>query len=198
MRENYVVMLELPEAEYVKNTLQCSYNGLLLNNTVKLTPLQVMQQREMFLQIIKNLASVHPAGREKAKLQLFSLLAELLPEPEVKNVQHPAAAAMKKLIDEDLHFICSIKELNDRLGCCSLPYMRKLFYEEYAVTPGKYRNVLRMNRILELFAQSDMTLEMIADEVGMKHLPHLYKFLKSQQSLSPGKLLDQIRGERRI
>ncbi len=195
-RENWVAMLDMPELDYTADTLQCFLNKIPLNTVIKVPSFRLRALRDIFSAAVKNFSSGHPAGREKASLQLASLLAELIPDSTEGADCHPAAAAMKKAIDEDLHFKYSLKELNDRLGGYSLPYMRKLFNEEYGIMPGKYRNILRMNRILELFAQSDLSLKMIADEVGMKHLPHLYAFLRSQQHLSPKELLVQLRGSK--
>lgn len=197
-RENWVAMLDLPEVVYGENTLDSSYNAVPLNPVVKLNVQQVCVMREVFSTAVEHITSSQPLAREKAKLQLCALLAELITTSDARaGIAASPAAAMKKAIDEDRNFQYSVKELNDRLGCCSLPYMRKLFLEEYGILPGKYRNTRRMNRIMELFAQSDFSLKMIADEVGMKHLPHLYAFLRKEQNLSPGELLAQIRGQRR-
>ena len=190
-------MLGLPEVEYDKNSLCCSFRNIPLEPVVKLTVQQGSFLRETFAAAVENAGSGHPGAREKAKLQLGSLLAELLAVPDPRTPRSPAAAALKKAIDDDIHFRCSVRELNERLGYCSLPCMRKLFRREYGLLPGKYRSARRLNRIMELFAQSDLPLKMIADEAGMKHLSHLYAFLRDEQDLSPGELLAQIRGRRR-
>lgn len=195
-RENWVVMLELPEIVSEKDSLHSSLNGIPLSPVVRLTAQQVCVLRKVFSAVVDNIASGQPVAREKAKLQTGSLLAELISGSDARIVRFPAAEAMKKAIDEDFEFRFSVREHNERLGLCSLPYMRQLFLEEYGILPGKYRNTRRMNRIMELFAQSDFTLKMIADEVGMKHLSHLYAFLRNEQNLSPKELLAQIRGQR--
>lgn len=195
-RENWGAMLDIPEMEFRSDSLQCSINGVSLHTVIKLTNFQLCRLRETFASAVENIFCAHPAGREKATLQIYSLLAELIPDPSSRSGRHPFVEEMKKMIEEDLHFKYSIKELNDRLGKCSLPYMRKLFFAEYGIMPGKYRNGLRLNRILTLLAQSDLSLKMIADEVGMKHLPHLYAFLRTQQHASPKELLAQIRGDK--
>ena len=196
LRENWTAMLELPEVEYDGDSLRCSFRNIPLEPVVKLPVSRVCSLRETFAAAVENADSGHPGAREKAKLQLGSLLAELLAVPDPRTPRSPAAAAMKKAIDEDIRFRSSVRELNERLGFCSLPCMRKLFRREYGLLPGKYRSVRRLNRIMELFAQSDLSLKMIADEAGMKHLSHLYAFLRNEQDLSPGELLAQIRGRR--
>lgn len=195
-RENWVAMLELPEVRFEENSLESSYNSVPLQPVMKLEPRQVYAMRELFSAVVVNIASGQPGGREKAKLQLGALIAELIAAPDTQAVRSSRAEAMKNAIDADTSFRCTVREHNERLGYCSLPYMRKLFFQEYGILPGKYRNTRRMNRIMELLAQTDFSLKMIADEVGMKNLTHLYAFLRNEQNLSPKELMEQIRGRR--
>lgn len=195
-RENWVAMLELPEVICEGNSLESSYRNVPLKPVVELNVHRMRTMREIFAAVVENISSGQPGSREKAKLQLGVMFAELMAASDARHLHSPGAEAMKKAIDEDRNFRYSVKELNDRIGFCSLPYMRKLFWEAYGILPGKYRSTQRLNRIMELFAQSDFSLKMIADEVGMKHLPHLYAFLRNEQSLSPGELLAQIRGQK--
>ena len=196
-RENFVAMLDLPEMEYEENSLHISLHGTALHPIIKLNPNQMYSMREIFSDVVRNISCGCPGAKEKAKLQLFSLLAELIRLPDPGRKIPPGASALKEAIDKDIHFEYSVREWNTRLGYCSMPYMRKLFREAYGLTPGKYRNIQRMNRIKNLFAQSDLSLKMIADEVGMKHLPHLYAFLENEEGLSPKELMKQLRGRRK-
>lgn len=196
-RENFVAMLELPDLKYDPSTLRSSLNDVPLIPVKKLSPTEMFLLCRIFSEVIENVAGGHPGGGEKAKLQICALLAELVADTAFVSEQFPVAETMKNAIDADIMFRYSIKELNDRLGYCSLPYMRKLFFKKYGILPGKYRNARRMNKIMDLFAQSDFPLKMIAHEVGMKHLSHLYAFLRNEQNLSPKELLEQIRGKQK-
>lgn len=196
-RENFVAMLDLPELEYEENSLAVSLHGTYFQPVLKLEPARMYSLRELFSDIVRNISGGYPGAKEKAKLQLCALLAELIPLPDPGKRIPSGATALKEAIDKDIHFQYSVREWNRRLGYCSMPYMRKLFCEAYGLTPGKYRNNQRMNRIKDLFAQSDLSLKMIADEVGMKHLPHLYAFLQNEEGLSPKELMKQLRGRRK-
>ena len=196
-RENFVAMLELPDIEYAPSSLSSFLNGVPLVPVKKLSPAEMCALSKTFSGIVENVSGGDPGGAEKAKLRICALLAELVADTTFSAKRSPAAEAMKNAIDADTMFKYSVKELNDRLGYCSLPYMRKLFFKEYGILPGKYRNNRRMNKIMELFAQSDFSLKMIAHEVGMKHLTHLYAFLRNDQHLSPKELLEQIRGRQK-
>ena len=196
-RENFVAMLALPDLVYDSASLSSLLNGVSFEPVKKLSPGRMCVLREIFSEIVEKVSGGDPGGAEKGKLLICSLLAELVADTALSAERSPAAEAMKKAIDADTRFRYSVKELNDRLGYCSLPYMRKLFFKKYGILPGKYRNTRRLNRIMELFAQSDFSLKMIAHEIGMKHLTHLYAFLRNEQSFSPKELLEQIRGKQK-
>lgn len=194
-RENWAILMNSAEISSDIKTFQSFIGQASLNPFLRPPLKKVYELRELFSAISANVASGQPAGMEKAKLLTSAILAELIPDLTEQPVKSRKALLMKQAIDQDLHFEHSISELNAQLGFCSLAYMRKLFYEEYGILPGDYRNNQRMNRILELFARTDLSLKMIANEVGMKHVTHLYAFLESRQHVSPKELLLQFRGK---
>lgn len=195
-RENWAIVFNRTDLSASENCLNCTINQTLLQSFIWLDMDQAMKIRSLFAEVSRHAAAGHPAAAEKAKLLLGSLLSELIADSMAEKTVDPAAAMLKNAIDKDVHFKENIGEICARLHIGSLPYMRKLFLQEYGILPHEYRQRQRMNRILELFSQTDFTLKMIADEVGMKHLPHLYTFLKERQELTPKELLLQFRGRK--
>ena len=197
-RENWALILSLPEVTGKEGDLEYLYESTFMQGILAVDPVKLPVLREQFSRLSECVASGHTAGMTKAKLLCSSILGELivLPQDREFSGKNTPEAALKHALDQDLHFEYTIGELNRKLNLCSLPHMRKRFLARYGVLPCKYRNNLRMNRILELFSQSDLSLKMIADEVGMLHLEHLYTFLQSRQELSPKELMELLRGEK--
>lgn len=197
-RENWAVILSLPEVTEKEEGLEYLYESTSMQGVLTLDPVKLPSLREQFSLLSECVASGHTAGMTKAKLLCSSILGELIVLPQDRETagKNTPEAALKHALEQDLHFEYTIGELNRKLNLCSLPHMRKRFLARYGVLPCKYRNNLRMNRILELFSQSDLSLKMIADEVGMLHLEHLYTFLQSRQELSPKELMELLRGEK--
>ena len=198
-RENWAVLLSLPDVAVNRENFEYTFEASLMRPLLLPDAGKLSRLRESFSDVTECMAPGHSAGLTRAKLLCGSILAELLSMPagdEVSPEKNTPETALKQAMDRDLHFEYSIGELNRRLGFCSLPHMRKRFLARYGMLPCKYRNNLRMNRILELFSQSDLSLKMIADEVGMRHLEHLYTFLQARQNLSPKDLMNQLRGKK--
>lgn len=195
-RENWAILLSLPSLEVKTDPLEYLYDSSTLLPYRKVEGKKLHALRETFSAVAECISSGHLSGMTKGKLLTCSILSELISLPAGSEPETTPEAALKKALDEDVHFEHSIGELNRRLGLCSLPYMRKRFQARYGLLPCRYRNNIRLNRIMELFSQSDLSLKMIADEVGMKHLEHLYCFLQTRQDLSPKALMDQLRGRK--
>lgn len=195
-RENWALLFLETSSELSPEKFPCTYMNHQLIPFLSVTQNQLFHLRKEFSEVIENFNSGSPAALEKAKLQMHGILAYLLPDPE-NQVDHNAnAEALKKAIDADESFQYSLDELCRRSAPYSTLYMRKLFQAEYGMLPGEYRDKKRLNRILDLFAQTNKSLKMIADEVGMKHLPHLYAFLKRHRNLTPKQLMQQFRGSK--
>ena len=64
------------------------------------------------------------------------------------------------------------------------------------IDPGEYRRRRRLDRVMELILQSDLTLKEIAAEVGMAHVTHLYALLGTRFTETPAELVRHYREAR--
>lgn len=194
-RENWVIYADFPEVTW-DSAGQGTLNGTIpLQRFRQLTPQQGPFFRNLFQEVLCSHCTNLPAGIEKANLLSGAILSELI-FCKTENSPQPvsAAAILKRAIDKDPSFRHSLWELNRQTGEFSLAHARKLFVKEFGILPDEYRARLRMNRIMELFEETQLSLKEVAQEVGMNHVTHLYAFLKSRQKLTPKKLLHHFRG----
>ena len=64
------------------------------------------------------------------------------------------------------------------------------------IDPGEYRRRRRLDRVMELILQSDLTLKEIAAEVGMAHVTHLYALRGTRFTETPAELVRHYREAR--
>lgn len=195
-RENWAAIFSMPEIRRGEGPFDYTLETSPLRSFLPLDARKLHEVKGVFSALAGCFASGHAQAKVKAKLLFCSLLAFLIADPEENEAENTPEGALKKAIDEDVNFSLSLRELNKKINGYTPAYMRKLFLARYGILPSKYRSNLRMNRILELFAHTDMSLKMIADEVGMKHLEHLYAFLGERETLSPGELMEEFRSRK--
>ena len=77
----------------------------------------------------------------------------------------------RKKIDADEKWEKSLEEI-----CAELGYgrdrLRNEFFNRYKIAPNEYRARRRLQKILNLFAESRLTLKEVAFEVGMRNATH--------------------------
>ena len=124
----------------------------------------------------------------------IGIVGELIAGSPARQDSPPSPAArLRAFIDADRNFQSSLKELSRDIGATP-GHLRRLFQEEFRISPGEYRARRRLGRILELIDQNDLSLKEIADAVGMRNVTHLHAFVRERCQVTPGELQKQRGG----
>ena len=72
-------------------------------------------------------------------------------------------------------------------GLCGMSdtYFRRLFVEEFGMTPVKYITNLRMEHITELLRSNYYTVEEVAEACGFNNVNYFSLFVKKETGLPP-------------
>ena len=189
-RENYVLICDIPglrrlEEEQVQ---ELDFNGTTIRFpwSIKVSHARCFELKERFIKAVELFNRADPASLFAAEQISRELLGELATENSVSLMQSPAEK-LRKAIDEDCFFQKTLTELAVQCGY-SLQHARRTFTAQFGVEPNAYRNRRRLNRIMELLAQSRYVPKEVAEAVGMKNVTHLYAFLKRECGKTPGEL----------
>lgn len=194
-RDNYVILLDLPELAWQEEKFYFlyDYNGtpVPLSRSRLLSMEKALFLREIFEKIIFLKESALPAGMARAEFLVIALLQELMAGDEEEKrepvILLSLAAQLQEAIKKDTHFQYTVRDHCRKLGYTT-GHCRKLFTREMHLDPGEYRMRCRMERILSLLSGGSLTYKEIAFEVGMKHVTHLHSFVKKRT----GKTLDSL------
>ena len=93
--------------------------------------------------------------------------------------------ATKDYLLENPHRKVTVDELANRFHYHP-DTLRRLFKKETGLTLKSYETDLLLNKIRQLLADTDMSLEQIAETLQMTDRSHLIKFFKSKTGLTPG------------
>ncbi|MDD3154168.1 MAG: helix-turn-helix transcriptional regulator [Victivallaceae bacterium] len=191
-RENFVIFCRIPELSWdVVSRKILLRDGDLeaeLRCVVPLEPARLPEMRNQFQKIVELANCPMPVGQLAARMILQGLLAEfILSEGHASGVIRSAAAHCKKCFDEDLHFKRTFRDIA-REEQLSEVHLRRLFREAYQIDPSRYRARLRLMRISELLASTDLPLKEIAEEAGMKIVTHLHCFIRSRCGMTATEL----------
>jgi AraC-like DNA-binding protein len=102
------------------------------------------------------------------------------------------AQKLRRLIDEDTQFTCSLAVLSRQCGFSS-DHMRKLFRERYHISPQAYRHRQRMGRAMDLMVSSESSLPQIATKTGFHHVTHFCTSFKKAFHMTPSQGLKRFR-----
>ncbi len=187
-RENFVIGFQLDELTFDDATCGALLDGVPIPLRIPLSPPETESMRRRFRTLTAAFRSGLPGGILASRLEAAGILGRFLRRDGGEISPQTAAEKFRRLIDEDCHWQKSLAELASVTGMSS-DHLRTLFLAEYRITPGEYRRRKRVDRIMELIAQSDLTLKEIADEVGMKNVTHLYALMAGYFKETPAKLV---------
>lgn len=198
-RENWVIQCRLPGLRpdpHADGSLLPSDDGgeLAVPLIRPLTMEEAFAFRERFARIGELHRSGTPADTAAAAWMTLGIVGELVAGPPARpGASLPPAARLRALIDADQEFRSSIRELSREAGATA-GHLRRLFQEEFRISPGEYRARRRLGRILELIDQNELSLKEIADAVGMRNVTHLHAFVRERCQVTPGELQKQRGG----
>ncbi len=108
--------------------------------------------------------------------------------PDFKeNIYEPNKSLIqraKSIIDSNYKNEINLMKISKDLGMSNSHFTR-LFKQYYGLTPNEYIIEVRINRAIELLAQSNLDIVIVAYEVGFKSLSNFYKCFKEEIGTTP-------------
>jgi len=102
---------------------------------------------------------------------------------------------LKRLIDEDSTFSRSIQELSRSCGM-SPDHMRVLFQKRFHISPLAYRNQKRGTYMMELIANSPLSVKEISCRTGFRHVSHFCMEHRKLYGITPLEGIRKFRNSR--
>ncbi|OGV51351.1 MAG: hypothetical protein A2017_20275 [Lentisphaerae bacterium GWF2_44_16] len=186
-RENWVIMLKDMPLAYSQNKLNAEF----MNGTESIflpffvnVPFERVAGWQMELKRIQE-AYLNPTPKNslRARLGVMNILRFMIDET-ADTLAYSPVEKLKNLIDEDRNFSRSILELSKSCSC-SADHLRGLFQERYQINPLAYRNQRRKAFIMELIANSNLSVKEIAVRSGFKYLSHFCLAFQKEYCISP-------------
>jgi len=193
-REDWVIMFDSENLSYQERKLQFHYDGekIAVPLLQTLPPEEVPACRNTFEQIQYAWKEGLPRDLLYAAFLIGKLLSRFLMPPAEPKKKLSPADRLKRAIDDDIDCCCNLSQLSEQLGY-SRDYLRLVFQQEFKLSPGEYRAMRRLHRIMELITDTELTPTEIADRVGLKHASHLNILLRRHYQLSPSELIRRTR-----
>ena len=200
-RENWVIAFESDDMRYseLMGALEIRDQGgwvplpaisTLAAERVAGWQVELQLMREMLLEPL-------PRNLLRARLGFVNILRNIV-DRQAGGLARSPAAKLKRLIDEDVRFERRLSELGRKCRY-SRDHLRVLFQKEYGITPSAYRNQVRMAKVMELIANSELSVKEIAYQTGFAHAPHLCGVFRRELGISPGEGIRRFRdSERRV
>ena len=192
-RENWVIVLDWDGLRYDeisrKILLRYRETELEIPRQVGLEKHEVAFFRQQFSGISEYFHSALPRNQFTAEIMTRTLLLRFLQTPTAKD---DAVELLRKRLDADRRQEKSIQEHCRELGI-GRDQIRQRFMARYKITPGEYRIRKRLQRILYLFAYSDLTFKEIAYDTGMRNVTHLNMLLRKYYDKTPRELCREYR-----
>ncbi|MFA6291938.1 MAG: AraC family transcriptional regulator [Victivallales bacterium] len=91
---------------------------------------------------------------------------------------------LKRLIDEDFAFSKSINEMS-RSCSLSSDHLRVLFQKRFQISPLAYRNQKRSAYMMELIANSSLSVKEISSRTGFRHASHFCMECRKHFGMTP-------------
>lgn len=124
-----------------------------------------------------------PLNIVKARLGVMGVLRFMI-ERKAESIGESPEERLKQMIDRDSSFKSNISELGR--GCGMSPdHLRILFQRRYRISPQAYRQQRRNAHIMEMIANSQLSIKEISCCAGFKHMSHFCAEFKRQFGMTP-------------
>ena len=91
---------------------------------------------------------------------------------------------LKRLIDEDSQFSSSLQKMSRSCGM-SPDHLRVLFHKRFHISPIAYRNQKRAIYMMELIANSSLSVKEISCRAGFMHVSHFCMEYRKHYGITP-------------
>lgn len=125
---------------------------------------------------------------------IYSILQQTTEREYLSKNKKNMIADAKRFMEENFsNSEIEIPGLAERLMMSDV-YFRKLFKNQYGVSPLKYLNSLRLKNAMSLMKLPFLSLEECAKQSGFSSLQYFCRLFKKELGISPGKYRSQISG----
>lgn len=135
-----------------------------------------------------------PLNSFRARLGIMNILRFMI-DRHPDSLGFSPEEKLKRLIDEDSTFSRSIQKLSSSCGM-SPDHMRVLFQKKFHISPLAYRNQKRGTYIMELIANSPLSVKEISFRTGFRHVSHFCMEHKKLYGITPLEGIRKFRNNR--
>lgn len=143
--------------------------------------------RQAFVQLHEIWSKKQFGYEYESKMLFYRILFEMEREysrqqPSLANEK--LSAALRKIHKEFTHGNLRVEDLAKMCGM-SDTYFRRLFVQEFGLTPVKYINRLRLEHITEMLQSSYYTVEEVSEACGFNNVNYFSLFVKKETGMPP-------------
>lgn len=193
-RENWVIQTHFDGLEYDPGSRTCllNYDGIRIPipRCITLAETEVIALRNRFRTVTEYFNSALPQNVLAAEIMTLNLFRRFLENTDIAG--DDPVEQFRKNLDQDETWSKTLDDHCRELGVCR-DSMRHAFFQRYKIAPGDYRIRRRLQKILHLFAHTQLTLKEVAFAVGMKNVTHLNSLLKAHYGKTPSQLCREYR-----
>ena len=195
-RENWVIQLDSRDVRpdpdrHEAARLRSGGGWISVPRIVRLRRDRIPLMRDEFQAVREAFVTPVPLQRARAEFGVLAILRTFLDAASSAPALSPAQE-LKRLIDEDVNVSESIESLSQRVGY-SPDHLRKKFEREFRVSPLRYRNQRRMALVMDLVADSRLSVKEIAARTGFRHVSHLSASFKKAYGITPREGIEKYR-----
>jgi len=161
---------------------------------LRFSPMNPEYFRKTFLQLHQVWTKKNPGYEYEAKILLYRIMLEM--EREWARDAHSTVWNRLKVSIQHMnsHFDESDLSVDALAKMCGMSdtYFRKLFVQEFHVTPQCYINQLRLAKATELLQSGYYSVSEIANRCGFNNINYFSTFIKKKTGLSPLNYRNQL------
>lgn len=133
-----------------------------------------------------------PLNTARLELGIMNILRFIIDCSAGAAILNTPAHELKALLENPDSRCQSLQTLSSRTGY-SPEHLRALFRAEFGLSPGAYRNQLRMAEAMECVANSKLSVKEIAYRLGFKHQSHFSLAFRHALGISPREAIAKYR-----
>ena len=124
--------------------------------------------------------------------KIYNTLQKSSENQPLNNRKSVLVDKAKQYMDENFSYTeLSIPLLSEKAQVSEV-YFRKLFKEQYGVSPAKYLTLLRLNHAKGLMRLPFLSLEECAKQSGFSSVQYFCRLFKKEFNISPGKYRNEL------
>ena len=133
-----------------------------------------------------------PLNTARLELGIMNILRFIIDRSAGAAKRNTPAHELKTLLESSESRSLALPVLARRTGY-SPEHLRELFRSEFGLSPGAYRNQLRMADAMECVANSKLSVKEIAYRLGFKHQSHFSMAFRHALGISPREAIAKYR-----